>query len=319
MAEFEARTEFPAPTGWDEAGPWHDDAAVRWAGLLVASYRRWLGRPLIEPTGDDRSNARRLFEAPFVVVSHGTQADPILNYANAAALRLWEMDWPTLTATPSRCTAEPVHRDERAQMLARLAHRGCIADYSGVRISRSGRRFRIDDAIVWNVVDAHGTRLGQAACFSHWHFLDADTPTEGNADAIIAALGLAPHPEGGVYRETWRDAPPGGGRGSGTAIYFLLRAGERSHWHRVDATEIWHFYDGAPLELSLTNAAGVVERHVLGRDVARGESPQLIVPAGAWQSARSLGAYTLVGCTVSPAFDFAGFTLAEPGWEPPSR
>jgi len=204
-------------------------------------------------------------------------------------------------------------------MLARLAHQGCIADYSGIRISHSGRRFRIDDAIVWNVVDARDMQLGQAACFSRWHFLDPDTPTASTADTIIAALGLTPHPEGGVYRETWRDTPPGGGRGSGTAIYFLLRAGERSRWHRVDATEIWHFYDGAPLELSLTNAAGVIERHVLGRDVARGESPQLIVPAGAWQAARSLGAYTLVGCTVSPAFDFAGFTLAEPGWEPPSR
>jgi predicted cupin superfamily sugar epimerase len=131
-----------------------------------------------------------------------------------------------------------------------------------------------------------------------------------DADELIARLRLAPHPEGGHYRETWRDAPAGGGRGAGTAIYFLLRAGEESRWHRVDAVEIWHYYQGAPLELWI--------------DDERPKSlcahlPQVIVPAGAWQRARSTGAYTLVGCTVSPAFEFRGFELAPPRWHPPRR
>lgn len=134
------------------------------------------------------------------------------------------------------------------------------------------------------------------------------------AAALIAALGLRPHPEGGHYRETWRDAPAGGGRGAGTAIYYLLSAGEVSAWHRIDAAEIWHFYGGAPLALEIREG-GATTRHVLGNDVAAGERPQIIVPARAWQTARSLGAWTLVGCTVSPAFDFAGFELA-PGGEP---
>nr|WP_246503680.1 cupin domain-containing protein [Plastoroseomonas arctica] len=134
-----------------------------------------------------------------------------------------------------------------------------------------------------------------------------------DASAVIAALDLAPHPEGGHYREIWRDAPPGGGRGAGTAIYFLLAAGERSHWHRVDAAEGWHWYAGAPLEL------GVGTRTVLvGPDIGAGEHPFALVPAGEWQAARSLGAWTLVGCTVSPAFEFAGFDLAPEGWSPRS-
>lgn len=131
------------------------------------------------------------------------------------------------------------------------------------------------------------------------------------ADAIIEALGLQPHPEGGAFAETWRDAPAGGGRGAGTAIYFLLRAGEQSRWHRVDATELWHFYAGAPLELDIGRA-----RVALGPDLAAGQRPQAIVPPGAWQRARSTGAWTLAGCTVSPAFEFAGFELAPDGFEP---
>ncbi|MCC7426363.1 MAG: cupin domain-containing protein [Alphaproteobacteria bacterium] len=138
------------------------------------------------------------------------------------------------------------------------------------------------------------------------------------AEAVIAALGLLPHPEGGHYRETWRDAPAGGGRGAGTAIYYLLKAGERSHWHRVDAAEIWHFYAGAPLALSIAAEGAPPAYHRLGPDIAAGERPQIIVPAGHWQSAVALGAWTLVGCTVSPAFEFAGFTLAARGWEPPA-
>jgi predicted cupin superfamily sugar epimerase len=131
-----------------------------------------------------------------------------------------------------------------------------------------------------------------------------------DADELIARLQLQPHPEGGHYRETWRDVPADGGRGAGTAIYFLLRAGEESRWHRVDAVEIWHHYDGAPLDLWIDDA----------RPVSLSPwSPQVIVPAGAWQRARSTGAYTLVGCTVSPAFEFRGFELAAPGWHPPRR
>jgi predicted cupin superfamily sugar epimerase len=136
------------------------------------------------------------------------------------------------------------------------------------------------------------------------------------ADAVIGGLGLQPHPEGGHYRETWRDRPPGGGRGAGTAILFLLGQGERSHWHRVDATEIWHFHAGAPLALSLSPDGKLVTEGVLGCDLAAGQLPQLIVPARVWQAARSLGGWTLVGCTVSPAFEFAGFELAPPGWRP---
>ncbi len=137
------------------------------------------------------------------------------------------------------------------------------------------------------------------------------------ADALIARLGLVPHPEGGHFRETWRSSPaPGQTRGATTAIFFLLKAGERSHWHHVDAVEIWHWHAGAPLRLSI--ADGSDHRDVvLGNDFAAGQTPQAVVPPLAWQSARSLGDWTLVGCTVSPAFEFAGFTLAPPGWEPP--
>jgi predicted cupin superfamily sugar epimerase len=135
------------------------------------------------------------------------------------------------------------------------------------------------------------------------------------ADEIIARLGLQPHPEGGHYRETFRapDAP----RGAGTAIYFLLKGGERSHWHKVhDADEVWHHYAGAPLELSLSED-GRTTRHLrLGTDFGIGELPQAVVPRGVWQAARSLGNWTLVGCTVAPAFDFKAFELAPPGWEP---
>jgi predicted cupin superfamily sugar epimerase len=137
-----------------------------------------------------------------------------------------------------------------------------------------------------------------------------------SADDIIAALGMAPHPEGGHYVETWRHVPEGGGRGAGTAIYYLLEAGERSHWHRVDATEIWHWYAGAPLALSFSADGIAVERVMLGNDLQSGASPQVIVPARVWQSAESAGAWTLVGCTVSPAFEFSGFEMAPPGWAP---
>jgi predicted cupin superfamily sugar epimerase len=136
------------------------------------------------------------------------------------------------------------------------------------------------------------------------------------ADRIIAALGLAPHPEGGWYRQTW--AADGPGRPAGTSILFLLKADERSHWHRVDATEIWHFHAGAPLILSLAEtAAGPVRDQRLGPDVLAGDMPQGIVPAHHWQAARSTGDWTLVGCTVSPGFRFDGFELAPPGFDIP--
>jgi predicted cupin superfamily sugar epimerase len=136
---------------------------------------------------------------------------------------------------------------------------------------------------------------------------------------IIAALGLQPHPEGGHYRETYRHADPAGGRGAMTAIYYLLAAGEYSHWHRVDAAEIWHWYAGAPLALTVSANGHDAEARILGPEILGGQRPQLTVEAGVWQTATSLGAWTLVGCTVGPAFDFAGFELAAPDWRPVPR
>ena len=137
-----------------------------------------------------------------------------------------------------------------------------------------------------------------------------------NASEVIASLELSRHPEGGWFRETWRDAAPVGERAAGTAIYYLLTEGELSHWHRLDATEIWHFYVGDPLELALSSDGASVRRLVLGTELDQKQLPQGVVPAGTWQSARSLGRWTLVGCTVAPAFEFGGFELAPPGWEP---
>lgn len=138
------------------------------------------------------------------------------------------------------------------------------------------------------------------------------------ADEIIAKLDLQPHPEGGHYRQTWVEARTDGQRPAGTAIYFLLKGGERSHWHRVDATEIWHFYAGAPLILSLAQTDAGPARDVrLGPDLGAGALPQHIVPEGFWQAARSTGDWTLVGCTVSPGFHFDGFELAPEGFEIP--
>lgn len=131
------------------------------------------------------------------------------------------------------------------------------------------------------------------------------------AEALIAALSLVPHPEGGWYRETWA-GPDLGGRASGTAILFLLAAGERSHWHRVDADEVWLFHAGAPLRLRI-GAAAVT----LGPDVLAGQRPQAVVPAGVWQAAATTGDYTLVSCTVSPGFRFEGFELAPPAFDIP--
>jgi predicted cupin superfamily sugar epimerase len=138
-----------------------------------------------------------------------------------------------------------------------------------------------------------------------------------DSDGVIAALGLAPHPEGGFFRETFRDNLPAGVRGASTAIYYLLPGGEPSAWHRIrDAAEVWHHYAGAPLTLAIAAGGREVQTVHLGCDLAHGERPQAVVPAGAWQRARSTGAWTLVGCTVAPAFELAGFELATPGWQP---
>lgn len=135
------------------------------------------------------------------------------------------------------------------------------------------------------------------------------------AAEVIAMLDLQPHPEGGHYRETFRDPREVDGRSVGTAIYYLLAEGEQSHWHSVDAAELWHFYEGAPLALEI--ASGGMRRLVkLGNDIGAGEQPQAVVPTGAWQAAKSLGAWTLVGCTVAPGFEFDGFEMAAPGWSP---
>ena len=136
--------------------------------LLLDSFARLLGRELVLREGSAVEQAERLFQAPFVVVSHGTEADPVLNYGNAVALALWEMTPEQLRQTPSRLTAEPVHRDERARLLERTHRDGYVDDYSGVRISASGKRFRIERAIVWNLADAAGNHRGQAATFDAW-------------------------------------------------------------------------------------------------------------------------------------------------------
>lgn len=147
--------------------------------------------------------------------------------------------------------------------------------------------------------------------------MDLRDPGLGAA-AVVAALGLSPHPEGGHYREIWRDLPEGGGRGAGTAINFLLDVQERSHWHRVDAAELWIWQGGGPLVLSLAEHDGGPVRELrIGPDLGAGEALVGLVPKGWWQAARPVGGrWSLVCCTVSPAFDFAGFELAAPGWAP---
>ena len=136
-----------------------------------------------------------------------------------------------------------------------------------------------------------------------------------NADDVIRLLGLKPHPEGGYFRETFRDPETRNGRARSTAIYYLLKEGEVSRWHRIDAVEVWHWYAGAPLELKIHDGTGL-RFFTLGSAVTNGEVPQAIVPVQCWQSAKSLGSYSLVGCTVAPGFEFAGFELAPLGWEP---
>jgi uncharacterized protein len=140
---------------------------------------------------------------------------------------------------------------------------------------------------------------------------------ELTAAEVIRLLDLRPHPEGGHFRETFRDPRhDANGRSLSTAIYFLLAAGERSHWHRIDAVEIWHWHAGAALALKIAGSEGVTTAR-LGVDLGAGERPQAVVPAGAWQAAETLGDWTLVGCTVAPGFDFRKFELAPTDWTPP--
>jgi hypothetical protein len=152
--------------------PWAHHDWVEHTQLLLDSYQHWLGCELIDRSNSITEQAQHLHDAPFVVVSHGTQTDPILNYGNQTALDLWEMDIDTLLETASRLTAEPMHRDERALLLERTTRDGYVDDYRGIRVTRSGRRFLIERAIVWNLVDASGQRAGQAATFSEWTWLN---------------------------------------------------------------------------------------------------------------------------------------------------
>ncbi|MCP4191984.1 MAG: MEKHLA domain-containing protein [Planctomycetaceae bacterium] len=151
---------------------WKSTAWIAHTQLLLDSYERWLGTALISRETSDLEQSKQLFEAPFVVLSHGTQSDPILNYGNAAALKLWDMDVTTFANTPSRHTAEPVHRDERKKVLERTTRDGYVDDYRGIRISSTGKRFQVNQATVWNLIDANGTIAGQAATFADWHWLE---------------------------------------------------------------------------------------------------------------------------------------------------
>jgi len=138
-----------------------------------------------------------------------------------------------------------------------------------------------------------------------------------SAAEIIAHLGLQPHPEGGHFRETFRDMREIDGRAASTLIYFLLAKGERSHWHRVDAAEVWHYYAGSPLALHYAASDRTAPHAItLGNDILAGQHPQFVIPQGNWQAAESLGEWTLVGCTVAPGFEFSGFELAKKDWSP---
>lgn len=147
---------------------WTSPAVLVWSQYLLNSFQHWTGRDLIARFRSKEGDAEALFGAPFVVVSHGIELDPVLNYGNQAALRLWEMDWDRFILTPSRMTAEPVYQEERRRILAVAQERGYVEGYRGVRISATGRRFLVIDAILWNVLDDHGRLVGQAATFRTW-------------------------------------------------------------------------------------------------------------------------------------------------------
>jgi hypothetical protein len=151
--------------------PWQTGFVIAQTQILERCLKHWTGRDLLPGSYSPAELAEKIYHAPSVVVSHGTEADPVLNYGNAAALALWEMSWKELTRTPSRLTAEAPDREERARLLGAVTERGFIDDYSGVRISKTGRRFKISRATVWNLISEGGQPCGQAAMFAHWEFL----------------------------------------------------------------------------------------------------------------------------------------------------
>ncbi len=150
---------------------WQNPSIIAQTQLIARSLDHWTGRTLLPGLFNPLGLAKNIFAAPFVLVAHGTEADPVLNYGNAAALALWEMSWEELTRTPSRLTAEAPNREERARLLAMVTARGFIDDYSGIRISKTGRRFRISRATVWNLLGEDNQPCGQAAMFGDWQFL----------------------------------------------------------------------------------------------------------------------------------------------------
>ena len=150
---------------------WKTDFAIAHTACLARSLKRWTGRELFPGVSNPIELSQKVFEATFIIVSHGTEIDPILNYGNRAALALWEMSWEELTRTPSHLTAEAPNREERARLLEIVTRRGFIDDYSGIRISKTGRRFRISHATVWNLLTEDGKPCGQAAMFDRWEFI----------------------------------------------------------------------------------------------------------------------------------------------------
>jgi MEKHLA domain len=150
---------------------WENNKIIDWTQILLDSYRRLSGSELIDRQQSPSTQSQLLYTAPFVVVSHGTQTNPVLNYGNQVALELWEMDWATFTATPSRQTAEPENQATRQQLLTQAQTQGIIHNYSGIRISSTGRRFQIVNATIWNLTNRAGQPCGQAATFDNWHFL----------------------------------------------------------------------------------------------------------------------------------------------------
>lgn len=151
---------------------WMRSQIIDWSQILLDSFNHFIGHQLIPRDGTKEEQAQVLFESPFVVVSHGIQEDPILNYGNQIALELWSMTWDELMQTPSRITAEPMNREKRKAMLQQAAQQGYIDDYTGVRISSTGTRFAIEKAIIWNLVNSSGHKCGQAATFAHWTVLE---------------------------------------------------------------------------------------------------------------------------------------------------
>lgn len=151
--------------------PWQQEALIRHSQRLLHSFQHWTGRSLLNASGSPTEIAQQLFEAPFVLVSHGTEPDPVFNYGNRRALELWELDWEQFTRMPSRKTAEPMVQEERDRLLAETAIKGFVSNFSGVRISSTGKRFQIEDGIIWNILDEQNQRCSQAAVYSKCKFI----------------------------------------------------------------------------------------------------------------------------------------------------